>query len=181
MNPYEMAEQLNGQYREVFDKATMYGVYNGIEKDVYEDKLMNLFDLLMEAQHEDKPAEKIIGTDIEQFCKEYFKDDDTEKWWIKRLRALFRVMVCLFIFFGLDTVFPLSEGVDIFQVKSDISPFIVFFIVGLIVDSILSAVMKPMIFNKKIKSSVYSAIMLIIWIACIMGGILLMELGGFAL
>lgn len=173
------AEQLNGKYREVFDKATMYGVYNGIEKDVYEDKLMNLFDVLMEAQHENKPVEKIIGTSIESFCKEYFKDEDTEKWSIKRLRALYRIMTCLVIFFGLDAILPLSDVADIFQIKSDIDPFIVFFIVGFILDSVLSLIMKPMIFKKKIKTSVDSVLTTFTWVTCLMGCIVFLDLKGF--
>ena len=179
MNPYEMAEQLNDQYRDVFEKATMYGAYNGVEKDAYEDKLMNLFDLLMEAQHEGRPVEKIIGGDVESFCKNYFMDDESEKWWLKRLKFLFRIMTCIFIFFGLDMFFPLSEGKNIFDVKSDVTPFVVGLFGGIIIDSILSVLVKPMIFKKKIKPVVYSVITMLIWIVCIMGSTILFD--GFAI
>ena len=175
MNPYEMAEQLNDQYRDVFEKATMYGAYNGVEKDVYEDKLMNLFDLLMEAQHEGRPVEKIIGGDVESFCKSYFMEDESEKWWIKRLKILFRIMVGMFIFFGLDMFLPLTETENIFKVKSDVSPFIAAFFGGIIIDSILSAVVKPMIFKKKIKPMVYSVIMMLLWIGWIMGAMIMFD------
>ncbi len=54
INAVEMAEQLKGRYREVFERADLYGTLNGFEQEVLEDKLMNLYDLLMEAQHEEK-------------------------------------------------------------------------------------------------------------------------------
>ena len=78
-----MAAQLDGEYKTVFEKADMYGMLeNGGDESVIDDKMMNLFDLLMQAQTDKMPVSKVIGEDIEEFCKSYFKEEaeKTSKW-----------------------------------------------------------------------------------------------------
>ena len=70
LDTISMAEKLQGDYRLVFEKADMYSTVSGSgDQNIEDDRLMNLFDLLIEAQHEGKPVEKIVGNDIEAFCK----------------------------------------------------------------------------------------------------------------
>ena len=64
-----MANLLNGEYKEAFTKIDMYGSMGNVDMDIYEDRIMNLYDMFVEAQEEGKPVEKIIGKDIEGFCK----------------------------------------------------------------------------------------------------------------
>lgn len=63
-----MENELTGKYREVFEKAELYGVIKNIDSKVQDEMMMNLFDILLSAQKDGKPVEKIIGTDIEALC-----------------------------------------------------------------------------------------------------------------
>lgn len=179
MNSFEMAEQLKGEYKKVFEKADLYGVLEGLNKDVYEDKLMNLYDLLIEAQYEGKAVEKIVGNDLKSFCKEYFKDDEHKKWWVEILGRLFRVMVTLLILEGIELAVALSDGQKLLYTTVDVSAFVYGFIVAYIFDGVVNVVVKPMIFKKKIKPMVYYLGILIIWLFAIVGGWVLF--GGYEL
>lgn len=175
-NVIEMSEQLKGDYREVFEKAELYSSFHGgnMDKDVYEDKMMNLFDLLTEAQHEGKPVEKIIGPDIEMFCEEYFAEERENKRWRSLPDRLYHVMWVVFVLGFLD-VFVFQDTTDIFAMKSNMTPFIFSFCVGFVLDAVLGAIMRPMIFKKKIKPMVYYSIVIIVWFAVIIGGIICLS------
>lgn len=174
MNAVEMAEQLKGKYREVFEKADLYGSFKGVEEEILEDKLMNLYDLLMEAQHEGKPVEKIIGPDMEKFCKEYFEDSEEQNWWKTFPKRLFRVMVCLMIIEGIDVIAALEDVKNLLDIKTDMTPFLFGFAVAYILDGIIGAIVKPMIFKKNIKPIVYYLISLVVWFGVIIAGVVLL-------
>ena len=71
-----MAAQLEGEYKIVFEKADMYGTLEKCsDENIRDDKMMNLYDLLLQAQMDKTPVSKIIGEDIEEFCKSYFKEE----------------------------------------------------------------------------------------------------------
>ena len=68
-----MAAQLEGEYKTIFEKADMYGTLEKCsDENIRDDKMMNLYDLLLQAQIDKTPVSKIIGEDIEEFCKSYF-------------------------------------------------------------------------------------------------------------
>ncbi len=69
-----METQLKGEYREVFSKAVLYASLKNISAQAAEEKLCDLYDLLLTAQSEEKPARKLVGKDINGFCREYFAD-----------------------------------------------------------------------------------------------------------
>lgn len=79
LDTLSMAEKLKGDYRKVFEKADMYSILSSENEEAGDEKMMNLYDLLLEAQSNEKPVEKIVGTDIETFCKDYFKVEQDAK------------------------------------------------------------------------------------------------------
>lgn len=79
LDTISMADKLKGDYRKVFEKADMYATVAGGEVETQDEKMMNLFDLLMQAQYEEKPIDKIVGSDIEEFCMNYFSQEEENK------------------------------------------------------------------------------------------------------
>lgn len=67
-------DKLKGEYNKVFDRVEGYTIIRDIDEDTKEEMLMNLVDMLYSAQLDEKPVEKIVGKDIDQFCKEYFQN-----------------------------------------------------------------------------------------------------------
>lgn len=177
LDTINMAKKLQGDYKLVFEKADMYSTVTGIDSNTEDDKMMNLYDLLMEAQHEGKPVEKIVGTDIETFCQEYFKEENAEKekWYIKLPKTLYlfarNIAILSFIFLLIP-----EEGETIFTMKMDAIPFLVGFAIGLIQIFAHATILKPAIFkNKKMKPMTFYFIILILLIGCIFAGLILFH------
>lgn len=149
-----MAEQLNGEYREVFEKTEVYGVIKGVAEDMQDDLMMNLFDLLLTAQAEGKPVDKIVGSDLERFCVEYYQSYDRRER-IKDLPAsLYRFMWVVFGFGLLDFLSMDSPG-DVFHTQLNITPYISGIVMGFLFAKLLEIVVGPLIFRIKIKPVVF--------------------------
>ncbi|MGT2911523.1 hypothetical protein ACVR1I_07415 [Streptococcus cameli] len=67
-----LSQQLRPPYQAVFEQAELYANLTEQPEQEIQDALLNLFDVLYTAQEEGKSLEQIVGTDIDQFCKEYF-------------------------------------------------------------------------------------------------------------
>lgn len=132
MNTVLMAEQLNGEYRQVFERVDLYCTATGIATEVAEDKMMNLFDLFMTAQSNGKPVEKIIGKDVEKFCISYFEDYSLKER-IKHIPDILYKFCWLVLIFSVIELFEqgidkgLAEGI---LYRTDILPFVIGLAIG---------------------------------------------------
>lgn len=161
-----MKEQLRDGYREVFEKAELYGVFSEVDMDIQDDMMMNLFDLLLTAQAEEKPVEKIVGPDIERFCKDYFQNYDRRER-IKRFPVnLYRLMRVVFILELMD-LFCMEEAVDLFHAQSDVVPYLGGFVISLIFTMIADIFIRPMIFRFRIKPAFYYIGALFCWVGAV--------------
>lgn len=121
-----MAEQLKGEYKEVFEKADMYGSLESSDESITDDKMMNLYDLLMQAQADGTPVSGIIGGDIEEFCKSYFKEEaeKTSKW-LAVTKFIYNI-ACWGVIVGLlEVLWPEEESASGFLLEVDIMPLVV--------------------------------------------------------
>src|SRR3712207_5530174 len=73
MSFFTLSEQLKEPYKGVFDRVYLYANVQEIPEEESDDAMLNLYDVLFTAQAENKPAEEIIGDDIEAFCQSYFE------------------------------------------------------------------------------------------------------------
>lgn len=153
LDTISMAEKLNGDYRKAFEKADMYSTVAGGEEEVTSEKIMNLFDLLMQAQYEEKPIEKVIGKDIEEFCMNYFKQDEEtkEKWYIVIPKAIYGIMKVVAVWTVLFMI-PFEETDFSFDTKQNISPYIMGVLLGLTMALVGNEILKKFILkSRKIK------------------------------
>ena len=65
-------DKLNKEYREAFDTVEAYGSVNNIDVVVAGEWLMELLDSMLVAQEAGEPVEKIVGTDIDRFCMDFY-------------------------------------------------------------------------------------------------------------
>ncbi len=72
MNVNEMEKNLTGAYNEAFSTAVQYAMTKGYTKEKINESMSDLYDILLTAQEDGRPAEKVIGKDISYFCKNYF-------------------------------------------------------------------------------------------------------------
>ena len=158
-----MAAQLDGEYKTVFEKADMYGMLeNGGDESVIDDKMMNLFDLLMQAQTDKMPVSKVIGEDIEEFCKSYFKEEKEKKFkWLGVLKFIYDFAWWGVIAGILEVIIP-EEGSYGFIPEVDIIPFIAGGLVGAVLLLLVMALKKTVLKSKKLKPIIFYFLILFI-------------------
>lgn len=162
LDTISMADKLKGDYRKVFEKADMYGSVAGVEEEIQDEKMMNLYDSLIQAQHEEKPVEKIIGNDIEEFCRDYFniEEESKEKWYIRIPKTIYNIMKVLIICTIL-WLMPFDDLDSILETKQDISPFFTGILFGIVTIFFYQGLKKFIFKSKKIKPLLFYFIILL--------------------
>lgn len=161
-----MAEQLSGEYRTIFEKVELYSDMNGVLEEVKADKLMNLLDLLMTAEADQKPASDIIGSDLNKFCREYDYDMRCKVSKIpEKIYDMAKPLLCILL---LDIFLFDHPGKNLLHMKSDILPIISGILVGGLLAILLKYLIGPIIYrSKKIPTIVYYVLVILLFIAFI--------------
>lgn len=147
-----MAAQLEGEYKSVFEKADMYGMLeNAGDESSIDDKMMNLFDLLMQAQADKTPVSKVIGEDVEEFCKSYFKEEkETKSKWLGFLKFIYDIAWWGVIAGIFELIIP-EEGGFGFIPEVNIIPIIAGVLVGLALLLLTMVLKRTVLKSKKLK------------------------------
>lgn len=141
--------KLQGEYKDTFERIEMYSIMERIDETHREDLMMNLLDLLLLAQSEEKPIEKVIGTDVKQFCESYFGDYLVKGKFFNILDAIYRLA---WIGFVMDSIWMLSDTdrhKNPLTMTSDLTGYFTGFAGGMIFSAIFLMIGKPLIFNKR--------------------------------
>lgn len=77
---------LNQFYRPVFEQIEAYVCAQSIDETTREDRLGELLDVFLNAQSEGKSVHKLVGNDIDRFCKNFCDDFDLKS----RIRYIMR-------------------------------------------------------------------------------------------
>jgi DNA-binding ferritin-like protein (Dps family) len=171
-----MASLLKGEYKEAFSKIDLYGSMDNIDNDIYEDRIMNLYDMFVEAQNEGKPVEKIIGNDIEEFCKEYYKCEEKNHTFKRILGKLAYIMTIIFIYSLIDYVILSEESTPYMECTVDFLPVFVGFGIGFILALFGKLINKYITFKQKnIKPLLYYFIVLVIFVVGIIAGLAIFK------
>ena len=166
MNLEKMKSQFTGAYREAFDGAYKYILTNGFPAEYSDEKMAELYDLLLTAQEEGKPAEKIVGADIEAFCKEYFSDFTPENRFVGALGSLFAVACVVLVFSLID--WRAGEPVEPFrQFRLDASPIVFGLLCGALVSVGFRALQPVMLKTKKISAGAWAVIYCVVLVLAI--------------
>lgn len=166
--------QLHGEYREVFESAHVYATLKNIENAFSHDKMLELYDLLLTAQNDKKPVSKLIGSDVNRFCKDYFSDYTLAE----RLRfmpvSLYRVSWFVLVLELIELFAAEVPMRDFFSFKADMSGYgagaLVAALAYLITDAVLIPVYNR---NRKVKPGVWYGIVLAVMIALIAASVAL--------
>ena len=67
-------DKLEGEYMDAFKQIDHYVSAERIDEDTQEEYMGALLDVFLLAQQEGKPVSKIVGTDMERFCKSFCED-----------------------------------------------------------------------------------------------------------
>lgn len=120
MNAELLKSQLTGEYREVFERAQTYIMMSDFEERYTEDKLSELFDLLLTAQSEQKPVTQLVGRDVPRFLNDYFSDHGLREHLLNAAETLRRVCWVVLVISLLNWLAAEHPIADFFTVRTDI-------------------------------------------------------------
>lgn len=154
-------DKLEGTYLETFDKIELYCMTKSMDMDIQEELLMELLDIFITAQKQGKPVDRIVGNNVETFCKNFcsgigFKYQlkgvaDS----IKRISWLI-LMICLF------DLFAFSDETSIMEIRSNIMPVLIGALIGIVLSFFWAAIFKTVMFRyKKINMKLYNITLII--------------------
>lgn len=174
MNLETMKSQFTGDYRAAFDGAHKYTLTQDFPSSYSDDKMAELYDLLLTAQEEGKPAEKLVGKDIEAFCKEFFSDFQPVNRLFRMLKSLFAVACVLFIF-GIAEWLCADEVLPFMQFRMNCSPILCGVASGAVISLLFRAVQPIVMKTRKISAGGWAVIFLVVLIGCISAATALMH------
>lgn len=163
-------EKLSGEYRDAFEKIETYSMLHGFDADMDNEMMLNMLDILYTAQVDNKPVEKIIGRDIEQFCKDYFSECNENKAILKRLpQFLYSLSGLILVLSLIEIVFPEDENIPVTKATVNVNSLIAGIICGIVLSLVIGYIGEKILFKlKKIKANIMAIIIFVIFvIACI--------------
>ena len=163
-----LEDKLNKEYKEVFERIDMYGNTHFIDSDVQSGKMMELLDSMLEAQNDGQSVSVIVGNDIDKFCKEFYSDYTVENRIREVPERLFKLATFLLIIELIDFIIGLTDGEGILR-NTDLSPYFIGITGGIIVDTIVFLLIRPLIDRfKKIKPFFWNLCMALMVIIMVM-------------
>ena len=147
----EEKRKLKNEYRNVFEKVETYAAVRCVEVETREEMLMNLVDMLCTAQEEGKPAERIVGKDIEKFCKGYFSEYNDAESRVKGFPGWLNVMcwcvlgLCLLEFIPTDQ----NASFHIMTAKVELGGYLCGILITILAEIVVLFLGRQMMFRLK--------------------------------
>lgn len=167
INYSKMEQQLNGEYKETFSRIYSDIMTRNYQTDFLDDKMSELFDLLMTAQTQQTPVTRFVGNDTQKFCREFFSDYGLKE----RMRAvadrLKTIAWLLAVFEMLGSFADTGSFREFFSQKTNIAPYGIGLGTAFVI-SLLFAFFRPVIWKSKKASTgkvsgIYCLMMFIIF------------------
>lgn len=96
----------------------------GYTKEKINESMSDLYDILLTAQEDGRPVEKVIGKDISYFCKNYFGKYSVSDFLKSTGEFIFRACIFLVIWELLNFVFYSGGFMAFMDGKADLTPYI---------------------------------------------------------
>lgn len=147
-------EQLQGEYKETFEQIMTYMATQQNDINSEESQMGELLDTFLQAQEEGMPVHKIVGNDLEAFCKNFCSQFGWESKVLNVVDRFKSVAWFIFVFSAGDLFFLLwdflaGEQVDWFAVDAEFNytGYILGFVMMGIVFTILDFITTRMMFK----------------------------------
>lgn len=165
-----METQLSGEYREVFSKAVLYSTMKSIPEDICDDKLSELYDLLITAESENKPVQKLIGRDANRFYRDFFGDLTVWERFKAIPKSVYSTAWFIFIIECAEWLASDNAFKNFFNIRSDISGYGIGLVVAVLMYFIASSIFAPLLLKqKKNKNSIVWYILVLVLFVLLVG------------
>lgn len=163
-------DQLNAEYRGVFDQVEMYVSTENIDEITREEQLSELLDIFLSAQEAGKPVQSIVGHDIEKFCKTFCSDygfHNKAQNLFDTLKTLAKGMVLISLLDILFLFLDWADGivVDFWGAFSslNVSGYLMGILLAIVLGQISNFIVRRVMFqSKRISMKVLKAITLVV-------------------
>lgn len=169
-------DKLKDAYLKAFDYVEAYAVAMDVPDQDLEEMLNHLLDTLYEAQENGKPVEKIVGSDLKQFCENYFQDYTYLGNFMKNLAPMFYRFSIFIFLFSLVELGQLEEDVTLFHATTDVGGYLCGAICGILAGIIATAVAKTFLFrSKKFTHKMFTWMVIVIFVVAIVLSMIICE------
>lgn len=167
-------DKLNDEYKEAFSKVELYSSTHMIDAETDSEWMMELIDSMLEAQDAGEPVEKVVGTDIDRFCEEFFGRYTGND----RLRAMFRKiygMMKLILILEIIDCLLAEDGSLLTGASEVLTPFLWGTAIGIAGSTVIGLIINPLfIKNKKLSLkayNVYNTVIILLVIFAVVGSL----------
>lgn len=177
-------ENLHGEYKETFDKIELYILAQNIDVDSREERLGELLDIFISAQEDEKPVRKIVGNDLENFCKTFCFDLGVKSKLVDFLGSLKIFVIFELICSLFDLVPDPEENISFWarKVDSDIFLFASIMVFSLLVGYTANFLLCKLMFKyRKLKITLLKTLSVLSSCVCLAVSFVLVAKGEFPL
>ncbi len=144
MNVNEMEKNLTGAYNEAFSTVAQYAVTKGYTQEKINESMSDLYDILLTAQEDGRPVEKVMGKDIGYFCKNYFGKYSISDFLKSTGEFIFRACIFLVIWELLSSMFHTGGFMAYMVEKADLTHYIFGLSIAVVTNVISFFVVAPL-------------------------------------
>lgn len=169
-------DKLEGEYKEVFQFVEHYANIHLIGGHYKNEKLMDLLDMMMQAQEQETPVENVVGKSQEQFAKDFYSDVTLASLSEDFFSKLKNWAWFIVLFEGLMIVSSMGdEGFNLFTFKADMSGYLQAVLIsymGILLADVISIILaKFNYYNEKLTIGMMIGFTLVTIAACIYMGV----------
>ncbi|MBQ9607893.1 MAG: hypothetical protein IJV15_00440 [Lachnospiraceae bacterium] len=165
-------DKLNKEYREAFDIVEAYGSANNIDAEVGGEWLMELLDSMLEAQEAGEPVEKIVGTDIDRFCMDFYSRYTLKDRIQGTFRWIYGMAKFLFVLELIDGLILMDEEPFFTGGSGVLFPYMCGVACGMITVLLINIILNPLFLKKKLSVKIYDRITAVVSIVSIIAAVI---------
>ena len=159
--------ELTDEYGNTMTIVMSYAQAKGYSDEAVNERLYDLYEMLLTAQEDGKPASKIVGKDLSAFCEQYFSDLTFKSRLLQIPQILFRGCLVAF-FFELICIFMASESVsEAFRIEVNIGAYLVGFGLGIGFMTVSAVFIAPLVTKNKKRADIANGILIVLWLVAI--------------
>ncbi len=163
--------ELTGEYGNTMTIVMSYAQAKGYSDEAVNERLYDLYEMLLTAQEDGKPASKIVGKDLSAFCKQYFSDLTFKSRLLQIPQILFRG--CVFVFF-FELICILIEDKTIAEAartETNVGAYLVGLILGIGFMAISAKFIAPIFPKNHDRAEIANAGLIVLWIIAIFAAV----------
>lgn len=159
-------DKLEGEYKETFQKIEAYCLMENVDTNSFNEQMMHLLDIFMNAQAKNRPVKSVVGNNLELFCKNFCSGFEVKHRLFEIVDYGKRMAWIILFFTLLDFTVAWEEEMSFWEMKTSIGGWIAGAVFSIIFSRILGMFAQKLMFRiKKFSVGFYTFIEFVIFIS----------------